>query len=265
VALPPELAPIAEDRPRHKVRLVTAAALFDGHDATINIVRRILMEKGAEVIHLGHNRSVHEIVTAALQEDVQGVAVSSYQGGHVEFFKYMIDSLRQRGGGDIQVFGGGGGVVVPAEIRELEDYGVARIYSPEDGQRLGLQGMIGEIVRRCDVDAAARAPRSLDEIAGHDDAAWRALARLITALENGAADAKLVMALHARSRARKVPVVGVTGTGGAAADRGGERRSVAAPERGRAPRRPHPHERDRAVGARAAGLLPQPRHARRRR
>jgi methylmalonyl-CoA mutase len=210
-----ELAPIAEDRPRHRVRLVTAAALFDGHDATINIVRRILMEQGAEVIHLGHNRSVDEIVTAALQEDVQGIAVSSYQGGHVEFFKYMIDSLRQRGGGDIQVFGGGGGVVVAAEIRELQEYGVARIYSPEDGQRMGLQGMIGEIVRRCGVQAAAHAPGSLDDLAGHDDAAWRALARLITALENGAADAKLVMALHARSRARSVPVVGVTGTGGA--------------------------------------------------
>src|SRR5918912_1346406 len=146
---------------KHKIRLVTAASLFDGHDASINIMRRILQASGAEVIHLGHNRSVDEIVTAALQEDVQGVAVSSYQGGHVEFFKYMIDSLRQRGGEDIQVFGGGGGVV-----------------------------------------AAAHAPGSLDGLAGHDDAAWRSLARLISALENGVADAKLVMALHARSRAR---------------------------------------------------------------
>ncbi len=210
-----ELAPVAEDRPRHKVRLVTAAALFDGHDAAINIVRRILMEKGAEVIHLGHNRSVDEIVTAALQEDVQGIAVSSYQGGHLEFFKYMIDSLRQRGGEDIQVFGGGGGVVVPAEVLELEAYGVARIYSPEDGQRMGLAGMIGDIVKRCDTDAAARAPKSLEQISDHSEAAWRALARLVTALENGGADAKLVMALHAQSRSRKVPVVGVTGTGGA--------------------------------------------------
>src|ERR687887_1641483 len=111
---------------KHKIRFVTAASLFDGHDASINIMRRILQASGAEVIHLGHNRSVDDIVTAALQEDVQGVAVSSYQGGHVEFFKYMIDSLRQRGGGDIQVFGGGGGVVVPDEIRELQSYGVAR-------------------------------------------------------------------------------------------------------------------------------------------
>jgi methylmalonyl-CoA mutase len=210
-----DLRPVPDYRPKNKVRLVTAAALFDGHDAAINIVRRILMEKGAEVIHLGHNRSVDEIVTAALQEDVQGIAVSSYQGGHVEFFKYMIDQLRARGGGEIQVFGGGGGVVVPAEIRELEEYGVARIYSPEDGQRMGLAGMIGEIVQRCDVDPTARAPRALDALAGHGDAAWRALARLVTALENGAADPKLVMALHAQSRTRRVPVLGVTGTGGA--------------------------------------------------
>src|SRR5512138_2415306 len=163
-------AALADYRPKHKVRLVTAAALFDGHDAAIHIVRRILMEKGAEVIHLGHNRSVDEIVTAALQEDVQGIAVSSYQGGHVEFFKYMIDSLRARGGAEIQVFGGGGGVVVPPEIRELQAYGVARIYSPEDGQRLGLHGMIGDIVRRCDTDPGARAPHALDALAGHSDA-----------------------------------------------------------------------------------------------
>jgi methylmalonyl-CoA mutase len=210
-----EPAEVAEYRPRHKVRIVTAAALFDGHDAAINIVRRLLMEKGAEVVHLGHNRSVDEIVTAALQEDAQGIAISSYQGGHLEFFKYAVDSLRQRGGEDVLVFGGGGGVVVPAEIRELEAYGVARIYSPEDGQRMGLHGMVGEIVRRCDLDAAARAPRTLEELAGHGDAAWRALARLVTALEDGRADPKLVMALHARAKGARVPVVGVTGTGGA--------------------------------------------------
>jgi methylmalonyl-CoA mutase len=206
---------VPEYRPRNKVRLVTAAALFDGHDAAINIVRRILMDKGAEVIHLGHNRSVDDIVTAALQEDVQGVAVSSYQGGHVEFFKYMVDQLRARGGAEIQVFGGGGGVVIPAEIRELQDYGVARIYSPEDGQRMGLEGMIGEIVQRCDVDLSPRAPRTVEELTGHGDQAWRALSRLVTALENGAADPGVVMALHAQSRARRVPVLGVTGTGGA--------------------------------------------------
>ena len=148
---------LASYRPHHKVRFVTAASLFDGHDAAINIMRRILQGMGAEVIHLGHNRSVDEVVTAALQEDVQGIAISSYQGGHVEFFKYVVDSLRQRGGENVQVFGGGGGVIVPAEIRELHAYGVARIYSPEDGQRMGLRGMIGEIVQRCDVDPAVRA------------------------------------------------------------------------------------------------------------
>src|SRR5256885_10872927 len=137
---------------KHKVRFVTAASLFDGHDASINIMRRILQGSGAEVIHLGHNRSVDEVVTAALQEDVQGVAVSSYQGGHIEYFKYMIDLLRERGGAHIRVFGGGGGVIVRAEIDELQRYGVARIYSPEDGQRMGLQGMINDILARCDFD-----------------------------------------------------------------------------------------------------------------
>src|SRR5436190_1519988 len=120
---------------KHKIRFVTAASLFDGHDASINIMRRILQASGAEVIHLGHNRSVDEIVTAALQEDVQGIAISSYQGGHLEFFRYMLDLLRERGGAHIKVFGGGGGVIVAGEIRELQEYGVARIYSPQDGQR----------------------------------------------------------------------------------------------------------------------------------
>src|ERR687884_694939 len=144
---------------KHKIRFVSAASLFDGHDASINIMRRILQGSGAEVIHLGHNRSVEEIVNAALQEDVQGIAISSYQGGHVEFFKYMVDLLRQRGGEHIQVFGGGGGVIVPAEIAELQGYGVARIYSPEDGQRMGLAGMIGEMVMRCDGDLSGYAPK----------------------------------------------------------------------------------------------------------
>src|SRR3569833_4710534 len=127
---------------KHKIRIVTAASLFDGHDAAINIMRRILQSTGAEVIHLGHNRSVGEIVDAALQEDVQGIALTSYQGGHVEYLKYMVDLLREQGGSNVKIFGGGGGVIVPAEIRELHEYGVTRIYSPEDGQRLGLQGML---------------------------------------------------------------------------------------------------------------------------
>jgi len=210
-----ELEALAAYRPTHKVRLVTATSLFDGHDAAINIMRRILQGMGAEVIHLGHNRSVDEIVTAALQEDVQGIAVSSYQGGHVEYFRYMVDLLRERGAAQVQVFGGGGGVIVPAEIRELQAYGVERLYSPEDGQRMGLQGMIGEMLMRCDVDLTAQAPTDLDAIAGHGDAAWRALARLVTALEAGRADAALLAGLRSRAAATRVPVLGVTGTGGA--------------------------------------------------
>ena len=206
---------LAEYRPKNKVRFVTAAALFDGHDAAINIVRRLLMSMGAEVIHLGHNRSVDEVVTAALHEDVQGIAISSYQGGHLEYFKYAIDSLRKRGGEHIQLFGGGGGVVVPAEISELQDYGVARIYSPEDGQRMGLQGMIGDMLKRCDVDPSVHAPRRLDAIIGHGDSAWRALASVITAVENGTADPGLLKELHARAASCRAPVLGVTGTGGA--------------------------------------------------
>src|SRR5207249_151707 len=210
-----EFRTLAEYRPTHKVRFVTAASLFDGHDAAINIMRRILQSMGAEVIHLGHNRSVDEIVTAALQEDVQGIAVSSYQGGHVEYFRYMVDLLRRRGGEQIQVFGGGGGVIVPAEIRELQSYGVSRIYSPEDGQRMGLPGMIGEMLMRCDRDPSVHAPKHIDAITDHGEAAWRALAQLITALENGGVDPALVNALHERARNRTAPVLGITGTGGA--------------------------------------------------
>ncbi len=204
---------LAAYRPKHKVRFVTAASLFDGHDAAINIMRRILMGMGAEVIHLGHNRSVDEVVTAALQEDVQGIAVSSYQGGHVEYFRYMVELLRQRGGAEIQVFGGGGGVIVPAEIRELAAHGV-RIFSPEDGQRMGLQGMIGEMVMRCDV-GAGRVPLAIEALRGHGDTAWRALAQLITALEGAAVDAATIAALHAAAKGSTAPVLGVTGTGGA--------------------------------------------------
>jgi isobutyryl-CoA mutase len=181
-----EFQALANYRPKHKVRFVTAASLFDGHDAAINIMRRILQGMGAEVIHLGHNRSVDEVVTAALQEDVQGIAISSYQGGHVEYFKYMVDLLRQRGGSHIQVFGGGGGVIVPDEISELHAYGVTRIYSPQDGQRMGLQGMIGEMIMRCDQDLCGHAPTALAAIQGHGETHWRSLAQLITALENQA-------------------------------------------------------------------------------
>jgi methylmalonyl-CoA mutase len=186
---------------KHKVRFVTAASLFDGHDASINIMRRILQASGAEVIHLGHNRSVEEIVGAALQEDVQGIAVSSYQGGHLEYFKFMVDLLRERGGAHIKVFGGGGGVIVPAEIEELQRYGVARIYSPEDGQRMGLQGMINDMLAQCDFDLLQYAPRELEP--GNP----RSLAQVITALELGNFKGTI--------EGGHAPVLGITGTGGA--------------------------------------------------
>ncbi|WP_296509587.1 fused isobutyryl-CoA mutase/GTPase IcmF [Rhodoferax sp.] len=206
---------LANYRPTHKVRFVTAASLFDGHDAAINIMRRILQGMGAEVIHLGHNRSVDEVVTAALQEDVQGIAISSYQGGHVEYFKYMVDLLKARGGAHIQVFGGGGGVIVPPEIRELHAYGVTRIYSPEDGQRMGLQGMIGEMVMRCDQDITALAPTDLNAIQGHTEASWRALAQLLTAIEASKLNPALAQEIRAQAATKKIATIGITGTGGA--------------------------------------------------
>ncbi|WP_027864527.1 fused isobutyryl-CoA mutase/GTPase IcmF [Massilia alkalitolerans] len=200
----------------NKVRFVTAASLFDGHDASINIMRRILQSNGAEVIHLGHNRSVDEVVTAALAEDVQGIAISSYQGGHVEYFKYMIDLLRQRGGAHIKVFGGGGGVIVPSEIEELHAYGVTRIFSPEDGQRMGLVGMIRSMLESCDVDLSSYVPTSIDALQQGDIAArHRPLAQLITALENGKADEGLRKQIVEAADSVKAPVLGITGTGGA--------------------------------------------------
>src|SRR4029077_7299676 len=188
------------------VRVVTATSLFDGHDAAINIVRRILQSQGAEVVHLGHNRSVDEIVTAAIQEDVQGVAISSYQGGHVEFFSYLVELLRERGAGHIRVYGGGGGVIVPREIELLHERGVARIFSPEDGQRLGLPGMINLMIRECDVDLAAQPPATFDGLFAGETTTlappppWAESARRPAALD-----------LTPR---RAVPVLGITGTGG---------------------------------------------------
>src|SRR5918999_468345 len=190
----------------HKIRFVTAASLFDGHDASINIIRRILQASGAEVIHVGHNRAVDEVVNAALQEDVQGIAVSSYQGGHLEYFKYMLDLLRARGGGHIRVFGGGGGVIVPAEIEELQSYGVARVYSPEDGQRMGLQGMVNDMLARCDFDPTQYAPKQLKT------GDLRSLAQVITALELGVLDNRRI---REDAKANPSPVLGITGTGGA--------------------------------------------------
>ena len=210
-----EYQALANYRPSQKVRFVTAASLFDGHDAAINIMRRILQGMGAEVIHLGHNRSVEEVVTAALQEDVQGIAISSYQGGHVEYFKYMVDLLKTRGGAHIKVFGGGGGVIVPSEIAELQAYGVTRIYSPEDGQKMGLAGMIGEMVMRCDHDLAPYAPTDLAAIEGHTDAHWRALAQFLTVLEAGKVDQPTLQALRLQAASTRIPSIGITGTGGA--------------------------------------------------
>ena len=192
--------------PAHPVRFVTAASLFDGHDAAINIMRRILQRQGAEVVHLGHNRSVDEVVSAAIQEDAQGVAVSSYQGGHIEYFTYLVELLRERGAGHVKVYGGGGGVIVPREIELLHERGVSRIFSPEDGQRLGLPGMINSMVRECDVDLAATPPASFDGMFTGEPAT---LARALTLAETG----RLPSHLDLTPR-RPVPVLGITGTGG---------------------------------------------------
>ncbi|MDC8760882.1 fused isobutyryl-CoA mutase/GTPase IcmF [Janthinobacterium fluminis] len=208
----------APEQPKlaNKVRFVTAASLFDGHDASINIMRRILQSNGVEVVHLGHNRSVDEVVTAALAEDVQGIAISSYQGGHVEYFKYMIDLLKQRGGAHIKVFGGGGGVIVPDEIADLHAYGVTRIFSPEDGQRMGLVGMIQSMVQMCDIDLSSYSPTTLAPLREGDiTERHRPLAQLITALENDKAAPGLRAELLAAAAALKVPALGITGTGGA--------------------------------------------------
>lgn len=203
-------------RPVHPVRLVTATSLFDGHDASINIMRRVLQSMGAEVIHLGHNRSVSEIVTAAIQEDVQGIAVSSYQGGHIEFFQYMLEMLREQDRSDIQIFGGGGGVIVPAEIELLHQMGVARIFSPEDGLRLGLKGMIGCMLTSCDRDLTAGRSPCLEDLQLSDQARrWRGLARWITALESNCGDTEGLSQLRSQAANRSTPVIGITGTGGA--------------------------------------------------
>ncbi len=203
--------------PQNKVRFVTAASLFDGHDASISIVRRLLQRGGAEVIHLGHNRSVAEIVDSVIEEDVQAVAVSSYQGGHNEFFRYLVDRLRERGAPHVKVFGGGGGVIVPSEIQALEDYGVTKIYSPEDGRRSGLKGIINDMLRAADFPLK---PPSLDgDLAKFGSNTVSVLARLITLAElNGAGpriSASWAKELQEKAAERTVPVVGITGTGGA--------------------------------------------------
>ncbi len=206
-------AAIEPYRPRHHVRIVTAASLFDGHDAAINVMRRILQSSGAEVIHLGHNRSALEIIECAIQEDVQAIAITSYQGGHVEFFKYMVDLLRERGAA-IKVFGGGGGTILPAEAEELQDYGVERIYSPDDGRSMGLQGMINDLLERCDF--ATEHGTLTEEAALARNRDPRAIGRLVSMAENDPEQAQgLRSALGELNGRGTIPVLGVTGTGGA--------------------------------------------------
>ncbi len=201
--------------PTHNVRFVTAASLFDGHDVSINIMRRILQASGVEVIHLGHNRSVEEVVNAAIQEDVQGIAMSSYQGGHVEYLKYMYDLLQQKEAGHIKIFGGGGGVIVPAELKELHEYGIAKLFSPDDGRELGLQGMINYMIKESDFPT----PKQLDqELVGLKEKNWSSIGRLITFVEENTINetqytSATLEKLHVDAPA--IPVLGITGTGGA--------------------------------------------------
>ncbi len=200
-------------QPRHKLRIVTAASLFDGHDAAINIMRRIMQSSGAEIIHLGHNRSVQEIVETAIQEDAQAIAITSYQGGHIEFFKYMYDLLQERGAGHIKIFGGGGGTILPSEIEELHAYGIDRVYSPDDGRSLGLQGMINDLLQQSDFELG----RHLNgELRHYQEGDFLAIARLISAAENYPEENKAQLAaIHAQASTVRTPVLGITGTGGA--------------------------------------------------
>lgn len=199
-------------KPVNHVRIVTAASLFDGHDAAINVMRRIFQSSGAEVIHLGHDRSVNEIVNTAIQEDVQAVAITSYQGGHMEYFKYMYDLLQEAGCGHIKIFGGGGGVILPSEIEELHAYGIARIYSPDDGRHMGLQGMINDVLKQSDFPTGNIEGITAGKILKGD---YKSLASIITAIENGNADAGKVLHELESGCDKNVPVIGLTGTGGA--------------------------------------------------
>ena len=198
--------------PENKIRIVTAASLFDGHDAAINVMRRIIQATGVEVIHLGHDRSVEEVVNTAIQEDVNAIAMTSYQGGHNEYFKYMHDLLQEKGAPQIKIFGGGGGVILPREIEDLMHYGIARIYSPDDGRKMGLQGMINDMVKKSDFALPSLAPSDdlKDKIRSKDT---NTIARLITMAENNHSDFQKVF--HTLGDFKMdVPVLGITGTGG---------------------------------------------------
>lgn len=203
---------VAPYQPKNKIRIVTAASLFDGHDAAINIMRRIIQATGCEVIHLGHDRSVEEVVNTAIQEDAQAIAMTSYQGGHNEYFKYMYDLLKEKGSEHIRVFGGGGGVILPEEIKELMDYGITRIYAPDDGRELGLQGMINDMVQRCDFATGANLNGEVNHIAEKD---IKSIARVISAAENFPEESKADLdKVHEMADALDTPVLGITGTGG---------------------------------------------------
>ncbi len=193
-------------KPKNKVRIVTAASLFDGHDAAINIMRRIIQSTGVEVIHLGHDRSVEEVVNCAIQEDANAIAMTSYQGGHTEYFKYMYDLLQEKGAGHIKIFGGGGGVILPEEIKELEDYGITRIYAPDDGREMGLQGMINDLVEKSDFPLGDSLNGEIKDL-GQKRAG--AIARVISAAENFPEIAKDTLnKIHEENKSKKIPVFG---------------------------------------------------------
>ncbi|RLD35507.1 MAG: hypothetical protein DRI83_06800, partial [Bacteroidetes bacterium] len=197
-------------KPKNHVRIVTAASLFDGHDAAINIMRRIIQATGVEVIHLGHDRSVKEIVDCAIQEDAQSVAITSYQGGHMEYFKYMLDLLKESGCEHIKIFGGGGGVILPEEMDELHAYGIARIYSPDDGRHMGLQGMINDVVKNSDYATGKDVRVSLKDI---ERKYPHSIAQLISAAENNPDEVRTFID-KLGERSKRSPVLGITGTGG---------------------------------------------------
>ncbi|MBK7442190.1 MAG: methylmalonyl-CoA mutase family protein [Chitinophagales bacterium] len=201
-------------QPKHKIRIVTAASLFDGHDAAINVMRRIIQATGVEVIHLGHDRSVEEVVNCAIQEDVQAIAMTSYQGGHTEYFKYMYDLLKEKGCAHIKIFGGGGGTILPSEIEELQNYGITRIYSPDDGRSMGLQGMINDLVQQSDFATGVNLNGELKHLTNEKD--WKSIGKLISAVENNTPDAANIMTqVEVLIKNNNTPVLGITGTGGA--------------------------------------------------
>src|SRR5687768_16923760 len=198
---------------RNKIRIVTAASLFDGHDAAINIMRRVMQSSGAEIIHLGHDRSVQEIVDCAIQEDANAIAITSYQGGHNEYFRYMYDLLRERGCSHIKIFGGGGGTILPSEIEELHRYGITRIYTPDDGRAMGLQGMINDMLQKCDFPTGKNLNGEVSHLKTKD---IKSIARLISAAENFPEEfSKFSAEIATAVKTKAVPVLGITGTGGA--------------------------------------------------